>query len=94
MSDIFGMSLDLSSLSKDSTQPSSWKRYLQKAKQETDPPKLLQLVHGAELSLYYRWQELGTERQSEECQAMMAAVDDLWKIKIRNLGWPRPGFGE
>jgi len=88
MSDIFGVSLDLSSLSKDSTQPASWKRYLQKAMQETDPEKLLRLVHGAELALYYRWQELGSEGRPEECQAMMQAVNDLWEIKVQKLGWP------
>lgn len=94
MSEIFGQSLDLSSLSKDSTQPSSWKRHLEKATQENDPEELLQIVHGAELALYYRWQELGTEGQSEECHAMMQAVIDLWEIKVHKLGWPGSGLGE
>lgn len=88
MSDIFGQSLDLSSLGKNPAQISSWKRNLQKAMRESDGEKLLQLVHAAELAIYYRWQELGTEGQPEELHAMMAAVNDLWAIKIHKLGWP------
>jgi hypothetical protein len=88
MSDIFGQSLDLSTLSKDSTQTCSWKRNLQKTMQETDTEKLLPLVHSTELALYYRWQELGTCGQTEEHKAMIEAVNDLWSIKLHKLGWP------
>jgi len=88
MSDIFGQSLDLSSLSKDLAQTSSWKRNLQKATQETNTEKLLQLVQSTETALYYRWLELGTEGHPEERQAMSHAVNDLWEIKIHKLRWP------
>ena len=68
-----------------------WKQCLEKAKRESDSRKLLARVYDTESALFKRWREIGNDgTQVAERQAMNAAADDLWCIKIYKLGWPGP----
>jgi hypothetical protein len=82
------LSLQSSSIASQSVRP-SWNHCLEKVMRESDPQRLLPLVHAVEAALFLRWQEMTDESaQSYERAAMQAACDDLWAIKIHKLGWP------
>jgi hypothetical protein len=76
--------------SKPSRNP-SWRQYFEKALQESDPIKLLALIHATEKALLYRGLEMGAnEIHDEERAAMGRACDDLAALRISKLGWPDP----
>ena len=76
--------------SKPSRDP-SWREYFEKALQESDPIKLLALIHATEKALLYRGLEMGAnEIYDEERQAMGFACDALAALRISKLGWPDP----
>jgi hypothetical protein len=82
------MSLQCSSVASRSVRP-SWNHCLERVMRESDPQRLLPLVHAVESALFLRWQEMTDESgQSHERAAMQAACHDLWEIKIHKLGWP------
>jgi hypothetical protein len=82
-------SLQPSSIPSKDVQVPSWKRYLNKAMREPDAAKLAPLVYACEEALILRWPELGADDiHHEEREAMKAAANDLWMIKIHKLGWP------
>jgi len=55
--------------------------------------RLLKLIGEAEVAIFQRFQELPENADSlEESRAMMAACDELLKLKSEGLSWPRvPG---
>lgn len=68
---------------------SSWRRYLQKAMQESDPEQLTKLVYDAEEALFLRWRELAHDsNHGRERDELKAAADELLAIKKFKLGWP------
>jgi hypothetical protein len=77
-------------LSKTSRNP-SWREYFEKALQESDPMKLIALIHATEKALLYRGLEMGAnEIYDEERAAMGSACDALAALRISELGWPDP----
>jgi hypothetical protein len=70
-----------------------WKQYFERALQESDPIKLLALIHETEKALLFRGLEMGTkEIYDEEREAMGSACDDLAALRISKLGWPDSGL--
>jgi hypothetical protein len=68
---------------------SSWRRYFEKAIRESDPVKLLALIHETEKALLFRGIEMGCNESHEvEREAMGSACNDLGVIKVLKLGWP------
>jgi hypothetical protein len=69
----------------------SWREYLEKALQESNPIKLLALIHATEKALLYRGLEMGGNGiYDEERAAMGSACDALAELRISKLGWPNP----
>jgi hypothetical protein len=69
----------------------SWREYLEKARQESGPIKLLALIHATEKALLYRALEMGGNGiYDEERGAMGSACDVLAELRISKLGWPDP----
>jgi hypothetical protein len=69
----------------------SWREYFEKALQESDPIKLLALIHATEKALLCRGSEMGAnEIYDEERVAMGSACDTLGTLRISKLGWPDP----
>jgi hypothetical protein len=69
----------------------SWRRYFEKALQQSDPAKLLALIHATGKALLYRGLEMGAnEIYDEERAAMGSACDDVAALRISKLGWPDP----
>jgi hypothetical protein len=73
----------------DSYSASSWKEFYYRALTETDPDKLIELIHAAEAAMFRRWQQLaGSSDHHEERSEMDAASATLLSIKTHKLGWP------
>ena len=69
----------------------SWREYFERALQESDPIKLLALIHATEKALLYRGLEMGAnEIYDEERAAMGSACEDLAALRVSKLGWPDP----
>ena len=90
------MSENQPSLQPGSVQPkspeiSSWQTAYEKTMWELDQEKLLTLIHATEQALILRWLELTDEpKHKAERETMDDACHDLWRIKVRKLGWPAP----
>jgi hypothetical protein len=55
---------------------------------ESDGAKLVGLIHATELAIFHRWQELGTDAQSKEREALKKATENLRSLTVHRLGWP------
>jgi hypothetical protein len=74
---------------------SSWERHIDRAMAESDPTKLLSLIHRAEEALFLRWQEITDDPSDKnEREAMNAACENLRQFTIHKLGWPNQVLGE
>jgi hypothetical protein len=68
---------------------SSWEELYRAALVENDHEKLTGLVGAVESAIVRRRQELtNIEDNDKECEAMVAAAEDILKIKTEKLGWP------
>jgi hypothetical protein len=68
---------------------SSWEELYRAALVENDHEKLTGLVGAVESAIVRRRQELtDIEENDKECEAMVAAAEDILKIKTEKLGWP------
>lgn len=88
MSDNFGESLQSSPVSSQPSKVEPWKHLFEKAMLESDPKKILPLMHAVEFALCLRWQELSEAHAANEREAMKAAAADLWALQTHKLGWP------
>jgi hypothetical protein len=62
---------------------------MDKCMRESDPEKLVSLVHASEEAIVLRWKEMDSDAGHEkEREEMDGACRDLWAIKIHRLGWP------
>jgi hypothetical protein len=67
----------------------SWAELYQAALVENDREKLTGLVGAVESAIVRRRQELtSVEENDKECEAMVAAAENILKIKTEKLGWP------
>jgi hypothetical protein len=66
----------------------SWGQVYQEALDETEPSKILERVHAAEIAIYERWPQLDTSANAHELQAIDYAVKGLLRIKTETLKWP------
>jgi hypothetical protein len=68
---------------------SSWEELYQAARVENDREKLTGLVGAVESAIVRRRQELtNVQENDKECEAMVAAAQEILKIKTEKLGWP------
>jgi hypothetical protein len=66
-----------------------WENPLRQARQETNQHKFLKLISEAEMAIFRRYEELPENADGrEESLAMMAACDELQKLKCERFGWP------
>ena len=68
-----------------------WRVLLRLLREEVDEASLKIRIDQLEEAIFYRSQELArTGRDCPELREIKNAVDELWQLKIRKLGWPDP----
>jgi hypothetical protein len=69
----------------------SWRWVYLNARRAEGIESITQAVQAAENAMFLRWQELsGQKGDVQERAQLEKANDELLKIKIEKLGWPRP----